>query len=69
MYCEKSWTSRHNVIRGLSVAPYGFYRLGVKSEQYGITFIESNPRNLIFLLLQLPTKNLYFYEEVSNLAQ
>lgn len=69
MVPEKTWSSRKNILDSLCVGDADYYRLGIDSSTHGVTYIQGSFRNLINLLLQLPTKNKYSYEKVSSLAE
>lgn len=69
MVPEKTWSSRKNVIESLCTGDSELYRVGVDSPNYGISFFQGTFRNLISILLQLPTKNLYMYEKISSLTE
>ena len=69
MLYENTWTTRNNVIRGLSLSDPANYRLSIDSDKYGVSSVIGTPRNLVSLLLNLPTKNQYHYEKVLDLAQ
>ena len=69
MVPAKTWSSRKNVIESICTGDSEFYRVGVDSPTHGVSFFQGNFRNLVSVLLQLPTKNKYMYEIISNLAQ
>lgn len=69
MVPEKTWSSRKNVIDSICTGDAEYYRVGVDSPTHGVSFIQGNFRNLVSVLLQLPTKNKYMYEKISNLSE
>ena len=69
MLYEKTWTSRSYIIKGLCLCEPGTYRLSIDSEKYGVSSVVGNPKNLVSLLYNLPTKNLYCYEKISELVE
>ena len=69
MLLEKTWTSRSRVIKGLCLSDSGTYRLSIDSVKYGVTSVVGNPTNLVSLLYNLPTKNSYCYEKISDMVE
>lgn len=64
-----SWASRSSIIKALGIAPLDTYRLSIKSTKFGESSICGTPVDLLYLLYQLPTKNLYRYEKVLDLSK